>query len=390
MALTPAQLIRRIQNNRRLQRKKGFTLVEVIIASSIFTIVSLIGVTVFVNVTRIQKRISLENAMYEDGRFMMERLAREIRENTVDYEEYYNMLVEKTATPGLHYGEEYGCYSTRFYNPGSPVGSNGLQPGGLGALCSSPTPGVDPALALNAGCVIDKRTLDINTGSNPFGGNKFTSSGNPPESANAFCDKHFASGSNCGTDITLYGQNDLYLIDSKGKQKTIFALKKIDTVPEYALGMLRIQGIDKNSNDIVDTWYDATLAFSPAVFNCAPGFECPDPPAITSLEDTKIGTTPSTAYVGFVPMSPSRTNVKSLKFYVSPLEDPRKAFAETDAAQGIQQQPHVTIVMTLEPAASELAAFGGSVPTITIQNTVTSRVYNEVRSYEGTGNCNSY
>ena len=133
MALTPAQLIRRIQNNRRLRRKKGFTLVEVIIASSIFTIVSLIGVTVFVNVTRIQKRISLENAMYEDGRFMMERLAREIRENTVDYEEYYNKNVEGS----VQYGQEYGCYSTRFYNPGSAGGVDNVPSNGLGAFCSS-------------------------------------------------------------------------------------------------------------------------------------------------------------------------------------------------------------------------------------------------------------
>ena len=81
-------------------KKKGFTLVEVILATSIFALVAIIGVIIFVNVTRIQRRIALENSLYEDGRFMMERLAREIRYNTIDYEEYYNKLVEYDAMQG--------------------------------------------------------------------------------------------------------------------------------------------------------------------------------------------------------------------------------------------------------------------------------------------------
>jgi prepilin-type N-terminal cleavage/methylation domain-containing protein len=81
---TPAQIISDYRNG-----KKGFTLVEIIIANSLFSSVSLIGVGIFINITRVQRRIYLENAVYEDGRFLMARLSREIRLNAIDYGEYY-------------------------------------------------------------------------------------------------------------------------------------------------------------------------------------------------------------------------------------------------------------------------------------------------------------
>ncbi len=366
--ITPAQLARKIS------RREGFTLVEVIIASSIFTVVSLIGVTIFINVIRIQKRIYLENAIYEDGRFMMERLSREIRGNAIDYEEYYNKLVEES----VDYGAKHGCYATRFYNPGT----DGPYNGGLGAYCSNP-PLVDPKT--KPGCVIDKTTLDINTGRNPYEG--ITAPDNTAGDANAMCSLKFPLSPACTMDPTLNDRDELYLIDSKGKEKTIFALKQFNSVPEYALGMVRIDGKDSNGDDIVDQWIDKSTV-TPSFF-CALGFDCPaSGEALLSLEST-LGFTPATLYQGFIPMTPQRTNITRLRFYVSPLEDPRKAFAETDAAQAIQQQPHVTIVMTLQPAASELSAFQGSAPTITLQTTVSSRVYNEVKSY-GAGFCDDY
>jgi hypothetical protein len=122
-------------------------------------------------------------------------------------------------------------------------------------------------------------------------------------------------------------------------------------------------------------------------FHCSANYDCPI--SLTDLESSLVGTTAATRYVGFVPISPMRTVVKDLRFYVSPLEDPRKAFAETTTTDAIQQQPHITIVMVLQPSASEMGSFGGEVPTITLQNTVSSRVYNEVKSYTGIESCST-
>lgn len=370
--ITPAQIIRRFSKTGF--RSSGFTLVEVIIASSIFTIVSLIGVTVFINVTRIQRKIALENAIYEDGRFMMERISREIRANTVDYAEYYNKLAEA----GTVYGEKYTCYASRFYNPGT----DGTGTGHLGALCSDPPLG-DPLS--NPGCVIDKTTLDVNTGKNPYSGNIFAAD-KDPEDSNAFCDQRFGSGTGCGTDATLHNQSQLYLINAKGTKKTLLARKKVNAAPdEYSLAMVQIEGEDTDNDAIVDKWVDLGMSKK---FYCSTNYDCPA--TLTDLESTLDGTTAATRYVGFVPISPMRTVVKDLRFYVSPLEDPRKAFAETTTTDAIQQQPHITIVMVLQPAASEMGSFGGEIPTITLQNTVSSRVYNEVKSYTGIESCTDY
>lgn len=371
--ITPAQIIRRFLNRRG--RSSGFTLVEVIIASSIFTIVSLIGVTVFINVTRIQRKIALENAIYEDGRFMMERISREIRANTVDYEEYYNKLVE-----GKHYGEEYTCYASRFYNPGAGDIEN------LGATCSDQPAPFGGGLAQDyPGCIINKTTLDVNTGKNPYSGNIFAAD-KDPEDSNAFCDQHFGSGTNCGTDATLHNQSELYLINAKGTKKTILARKQVNASPdERSLAMVQIEGDDLTNDSIVDEWVNLGMAKN---FHCSANYDCPI--SLTDLESSLVGTTAATRYVGFVPISPMRTVVKDLRFYVSPLEDPRKAFAETSTTDTIQQQPHITIVMVLQPAASEMGSFGGEVPTITLQNTVSSRVYNEVKSYTGEESCIDY
>jgi prepilin-type N-terminal cleavage/methylation domain-containing protein len=375
---TPSQIIRDYKNGR-----KGFTLVEVIIASSIFTVVSLIGVEIFVNVVRIQKRIYLENAIYEDGRFMMERLSREIRQNAIDYEEYYNKNVE-----GAGLGREYGCYATRFYNPGT----GGPYNGGFGAYCNNDVTNPKDS----PGCIIDKKTLDVNTGQNPYAG---TPKANKNASdANAMCDKNtifFGPLPDCTVANTAQNnQSQLYLIDAKGKQKTIFARKKIvdnsDPEPdEYALSIIRLQGEDANKDDVVEKWYDNG---PPINYYCASVFDCtPGVPAVFSYLETSLNETqppePDMLYKGFVPISPLRTNVSSLHFYISPLEDPRKAFAETATADAIQQQPHVTIVMTLKPAASEITGYNETPPSITLQTTVTSRVYNEVKSYPGDGVC---
>ncbi len=357
---------------RRTKKTKGFTLVEVVLATSIFALVALVGVIIFVNVTRIQRRIALENALYEDGRFMMERLAREVRYNTIDYEEYYNKSVEKDPDNVLipeRYGAEYGCYASRFYNPGSDLE--------FGAKCNNGAPADQ-----NLGCVIDKETLDLNVGQNPY----FLEAASAG-TANAFCDEKYGAGTIPGScaNASLHSQKELYLIDSAGKKKTLVALKTVNASGEKALSMIRLIGEDTNTDGIVEKWVEPGVNYY-----CDTSFDCnPNNFPNNRLEDSLIANTPSDIYKGFVPISPLRTNITDLKFYVSPLEDPRKAFAEINIADGSQQQPHVTILMSLQPSQSELGAFGEDIPKITLQTSISSRVYSEVKSYTHTQACSS-
>ncbi len=372
---------------RHTRKKGGFTLVEVLIASTIFTIISIMATTVFVNVVRIQKRIVLENQIYEDARFMMERISREIRLNTIDYEEYYRKNVADetvnyptSATVSHTYGSYFGCYAQQFYDPGTN-GAGGI--GFLGALCNDGNPATPS-------CVLDKSTLDINSGQNPY-----TAPGSDPTSANAVCDRwdrpNSPGGDNCA-DPAHHEQSNLFLISPDGGQKTFIGLQKVNNTPaEYAAAMVKLYGTDTTGDGIKNQWYAANL------YQCVTGFDCrngnpsylrPVPPSASykTLEQSMdVATTP---FRGLVPITPLRTNITSLKFFVAPLEDPRKAFAEADSSYGILQQPHVTIVLTVQPSATELRNFiGEDPPTVTLQSTVSSRVYREIKSYAGKDVC---
>jgi prepilin-type N-terminal cleavage/methylation domain-containing protein len=378
MIRTPSQIIRDHRHG-----KKGFTLIEVILATALFSIVTMIGVMVFTDVARIQRKIYLESALNEDGRFLMERITREIRQNTVDYDEYYNR-----AVAGAAFGQFFSCYATRFYNPG--FNSGGIDE--IGAECSAPLSAKGLSPVDHPGCVINKNTLDVNTGQNPYMG---LSSLKDSTTANAFCD-NAASGPlvPCAnpTDPLLYKRDQLYLIDAKGMQKTIFALKKVNNAPvENALSIIRLDGVDANEDGLAETWWDSaatpTNYYCDRPSDCDPAYFLPSKKLEKTLDAS--GANAGKLWQGFIPISPLRSNIKSLSFYVSPLEDPRKAFAETDPAQAILQQPHVTVILTLEPAAGQLGNYGGggAPPVLTLQTTVSSRVYNEVKSYTGVNNC---
>ena len=180
-----------------IAQKKSFTLIEIIMAASLFAAISVLGAVIFINVIKAQKQLTLENAIYEDARFMMERIAREIRQNTVDYEEYYNRLIGGT----VHYGERQGCYASRFYNPGKGPGGLVRQ---LGVFCTKlpqnyqvmPTPLT--GFVTEAGCVVDKETYDTDTGQNPYAGSPIDYTYKNQAQANAFCDMNYdASSPNC-------------------------------------------------------------------------------------------------------------------------------------------------------------------------------------------------
>ncbi len=376
--------IRLVQKNRS---REAFTIMEVLLAASIFTVVSMICVTVFINLIRIQKRVELENAIYEDARFMMERITREVRQNTIDYEEYYNKTIHQEGafqnvkgltTNGQNpYGNTYGCYAKRFYDPGS----GGTTNAGYGALCAYP-PNVPVE---NAACEsVNKNTLDIEEFKNPYNFQENT--------ASAFCDDKHSTKQCSGSTADYNKQAQLYLINSQGTEKTIFALKETSATyldlsdgvqkSEHALGLLKLTGQDNNHDNVTETWRGCSDSTgTPSADNpfcCTTGFNCPKDYVNDSLEAT-LEYNANDLYSGFIPISPTRSDIVSLEFFVAPIEDPQKAAAETDSA--IHQQPHVTIVLTLKPSQRSMSGYSGEIPSVTLQTTVTSRVYNEVKSF---------
>ena len=137
--------------------------------------------------------------------------------------------------------------------------------------------------------------------------------------------------------------------------------------PIKALAALRLTGKDEAPKDgINEAWA------------CSTDFDCAD--FENNLKGTLTADT-NTIYKGFVPISPLRSDVESLQFIIAPLEDPLKAYAET--TPDVHQQPHVTVLLKVKPAATETQNFGGEIPSISLQTTVTTRAYGDVKSFWG-------
>jgi len=348
-------------------RKKGFTLIEVLMAVSIFSAIGLIAVNIFVNITRLQSRVSLENAIYEDSRFLMERISREVRNNAIDYEEYFNKSANIGAASACkQYGDMYGFYAAQFYHPGvGDASSLTIKPGAYGAFCNDKTP------YQGQNCTLYKPSLDNNLGKylDPN-----TSVGT---TSNAFCPQ-INFGLTCDPTKPNNLQDSLYLISADGKKKEVFAKKQINANPDYAFAEIKLKGEDSNNDGISEKWRQCGTK----KFCCDSGFSCETVPALSSLESSLVTGGTIGIYDGFVPISPLRTNIKSIKFLINPNQDPYKDFAEP--AKVIQ--PTVTIFLTVAPSASELNKYPiGYAPEISLQTTVTTRVQTEVKSYLGYG-----
>ncbi len=339
---------------------RGFTFVELLIALAIFATFLTGIVTLMVDLYRTSKRITLEEQVYQDMRAIMNQIVNYVENNAIDYEEYYREAIGgEYLAKGTVY--TYGDYSKLFYD----FGTGGIGPNGEGALCND---GSDPAL--NPGCVIDKTTIDTNRGRHPYD--------DDPAKGNAFCGPP-AGG--CGGDLSVYHKQDnLYLINEAGDKKTVLALETVEktvdsnTFDEKTLSLVWLYGSDTDRNDVVDEW-----TVGPEFIGTG-GAPITDAGLIADI-DPADKNSPSEIYENFIPISPLRTNIVDLKFYITPLEDPYKAFAETDPLTETLIQPRVTVVLTVQPSVTETQDYLGPVPQKTLQTTIYSGVKSEVVSY---------
>jgi prepilin-type N-terminal cleavage/methylation domain-containing protein len=96
---------------------QGFTLVEVLMAVTVFSIAIAISSSVFLSVGNLQREtVALKN-LQNEGRYLMEKMVREIRAREIDYEslDYIDEPV-KTMTQGLifHPDEQEEVYQIIF------------------------------------------------------------------------------------------------------------------------------------------------------------------------------------------------------------------------------------------------------------------------------------
>jgi len=303
-------------------KKPAFTLIELLVTTTLFTVVVTMASAAFSHFFKSVSKTTLNSNLYEEARFIMERIAKESRENTINYEEYWNKNPDNTSADITHYGTNYCSYQENFY------------------------------------------TIDLDGN-----GEAETSDGT------GFGKDRIANNTDDAIALKTYNQNAFYLINDRGTEQTILKLLPFKTNPNdvissTGLTILKLVGKDWGTdhkkgdpngtprpdtgegNNKIDTWI------------CAEGFECAGKLA-SELTNSD-----------FVFISPNYLSVKNLTFYVAPRKDPRKAFNDPDNA--VQIQPHVTINLTVEPSEFQKSAIGGQFSEATIQTTVSSRAQSDI------------
>ncbi len=345
-----------LQNNLN-KKQRGFTIIELMVAISVLTIISLFGANIYLSYTQSARNLKANNLIYEEGRFLMEKIVKEIRRGGIDYEEYFNQ--SNDGLPGLtspllevgvlpanlgelgELGHNYCQYDRAFYT----AGNDGLMPSDDDESQGTLNPGYLPA---------------INT---PL-------------------------------------QENLYLINNAGDERTYFTRVERDVSGNTIgkIGMLKLIGRDfgtdgidsldsyngeqptdtdcrpddRENDGLIDTWH------------CHPDFNCyrevdingTDFPICDGYAHVAIN---DVSHVGhsFEDISPNAINILDLNFVISPSEDPWKAYENN----GVQNQPYITIQMTIEANPAVVSGLqDGRVPQITLNSTISTRNYGEIKS----------
>jgi prepilin-type N-terminal cleavage/methylation domain-containing protein len=327
--------------------KKGFTIIELLIALTILTIIAIFSGRIYINYTGAARDLKAANLVYEEGRFLMERIVREIRSNAIDYEEYYNQNVT-----GGNLAQNYCEYHKIFYEPGVDIVLGTRDDESIGQRRT----GEFPAISRDDG-----------------------------------------SGGWEADPI----QDDLYLINVNGNQRTYIIRTEQDldgdTEMEGRISMVRLEGKDFGQDHIDSTDPEndgsgsgAALCSADAgekdglidTWHCLPEYPCiTDAPisgsGLCEGDGHTIERNHSVPDYSFIDISPASLDIVNLKFIISPMDDPWKAYND----DSVQIQPHITIQMTVR--ANDLITDQLNTerkPSITLTSTVSARNYDQIRS----------
>lgn len=343
-----------------LQVRRAFTLIEIVVSLAIFAVITTVAVNTFITSYKTTQRATVENAILDDARYIMRRLTEEIKNNQIDYEEYFS----REVVAENNYGKNFGLYAWQFYDGGTDPETG--REDGIGTVCQSNDQTYYDYPNENCDTDIIPESEDTSTGTNPNSKRvnntqsdlvRYTSSVCLPDRYYDFDASVAGLSNNCRkpTLADQYAQDELYLISADATQKTLIRRKTVDErTGQMAIALSRM---DRAGED----GYLTTFA-------CNADFKCKDVDG-DGLSDPNPGS--EELFASFIPISPLRTHIKELSFIISPLEDPRLAFAENFTT--VRTQPQVTILLTVEPVSSLSNIFGENQVEIQLQTTVSVR-----------------
>ena len=331
---------------RKKRTKKGFTLVEILVVMSIFSLVSMVALNAFFSSYKVQQSSSAQNALILESRILMDKITTLIAENKIDYEEYFRQCVVLKKCPLINaasaqlnandsYGQEDGLYAWQFFDPGYKDAARANKDG-FGLLCQK----ADLAL-------IDFPSGECSSGPLRFSedinvGKFFLDPG--PGTFNAFSAGKYQGNNFSGQATDEPGQvnilqegsaivSQLYLKDPESRQKMILAQEKHAdnaVVSQLVLDNMGLESIQNN---------EVTVLSNHGNFSCN---NCVDHLGLRSdFTDEDAGS----LFEQAVPISPFRLNIQELWFRIEPLQDIENFFTQPETEK---IAPNVTVFMRIK------------------------------------------
>jgi len=316
-----------------LKNKRGFTLFELLITTTVIAILSGTSIYVYISFQKTKLKIRIANELYDKSRLLMETLAKEIRDSYIDYEEYYNQ--KKSASGGactLNCSSAVGSDCNLDPNNCSGIKYNENEEWGQIGAC------------YGAYARIFYEGTDSKTGVCSRDIKFVGSKGSSENSEKAFDD---------------HEQNSLYLIDLGAKIRTFFRadgnrIKKLKLIC-CENKELPCSGEDHDQDGICRFW-KADLDF----------INDPDKQILNPIESSN-----------FIDITPGDLAVTDLKFYLYPQKDPHLAFHD----QSVRYHPYIKIFIKTTSLSHAEAFPDEQAPEISLSTTVSVRSYQNIKSF---------
>ena len=340
----------------------GMSLVELLVGAGIFVMVMAISASAGLMIYKGKTKIQYTNTLYLETRFMMERMIRDVRVNTIDYYEYFSQNLDSYALDGglseiSGYGKHPGLYEMFFY-----------------FIPSSSDPKNDISNT-SFSWANDDRSNDINVG--VFN----TNADDDSTTENLEFTLIYSEFVNALEDLAYSGNSTLLRRDGSTDDTTVFSLGDAHTKGE--LFLLSSDGLQKTiyryNTELVEGEKRGFIEI-----------------AKMKLEDTDSGSAVKNEWIDlysqvgdadyprydptFVSVTPPSLSVTNFSFILSPRDDPKKSFAKAVDTNGktVQIQPHVVLKITAKLSEKSARGILGENNEFTLQSSASSRVFHNV------------
>ena len=299
--------------------RKGFTLIEILVVMSIFSLVSMVALNAFFSTYKVQMKSSTTNALISESRILMDKIVTIIKDNKIDYEEYFYQCNVLKKCPLINYqinlddnskfGNSDGLYEWQFFDPGFRD-PNGNNIDSFGLVCQN-----------NQGAYIDYPSQECSSGPLRFSEDikigRFFING---QNQSAFSIQNYNNNQALGTKSEVAGKQ--YIDIGEAVIVSELYLKSPDDNKKHILGLELYNDMKMVSQlDLVVA--GAENGFNSNEFVCSPEFDCGI--AKKGLRNDFYDNENLFKYAK--PLSPFRLNIESMWFKIEPLNDREHFFA---------------------------------------------------------------